>query len=342
MRSLLFGYLRIKIAPVGHGTAPHFLGTTFSMSVSHVWTFQRNTLLGTTETIGPISEHELVSLAHQGKVTRDTLVSSVTRTKGGWHHAAQIAGLLKAMEEGELSRQATKATQQQVRDSQRRAAEEAKQAARSRQQADEAARASAAAEISDCQDPALVNTIRERVQGILTSSERLEYIIVQQKPLVNISPDAVVCTSRRLIFYRPKLLGRFEFEDYQWFDLFNAHLKQNFLGSVFSAQHVSGRWLSMDYLPKLSAQTLYRIAQEREEAARITRVNMQLDAARAGAANVNVQTHVPPPAPSSPAPSSSSSDDLLKRLETLKAMADRGLITPDEFTKRKQEILSQL
>jgi hypothetical protein len=32
----------------------------------------------------------------------------------------------------------------------------------------------------------------------------------------------------------------------------------------------------------------------------------------------------------------------MKRLETLKVMLDKGLITPDDFERRKQEILSQI
>jgi hypothetical protein len=74
----------------------------------------------------------------------------------------------------------------------------------------------------------------------------------------------------------------------------------------------------------------------------LQRHQLQVDTLRAGAAQVNVQTHVPTmaaaPPPSQPAPQ----DDLLKRLETLKTMADRGLITADYFERRKGEILAQL
>ncbi len=302
---------------------------------SHHWTYQVDTILGTTETHGPVAEAELLQLASAGKIARKSHVCSATRTQGRWFAAENVPGLLQAIEQGERSRKAAK-------DAKRHAAEQAKQAQLEEQSRQRAAQERAAAEISDCQDASLVNTIRERVQGIITSHERVQYIVVQQKPLVNIAPDAVVCTNRRLIFYRPKLLGRFEFEDYQWFDLYNAHLRQNLLGAVFSAQHVSGRMVSMDYLPSTGAQALYRIAQEREEEARQARLKLQFDAARAGAAQVNVQTHIPTPTQVQNAPSTAAGDDLVKRLETLKSMLDKGLITAEEYSQRKLQILAQV
>jgi hypothetical protein len=244
--------------------------------------------------------------------------------------------LLKLLQDGENERKAAKAA----------AAEE-----RARQKRDVAAQQDAAAaqerarvaQISNCQDVSLVRTIEERVRPILTSQETIQFVAVQERPVVNIAPDAIIVTERRLIIYRPKLLGRFDFQDFLWFDLYNAHFKQNLLGAVFWAQHVSGQVISMDYIPRQAAQELYRIAQEREEQARIRRHNLQLETARAGAVNVNVQTNIPAPTPAAPAPAATSNpDDLLKRLETLKSMLNKGLISPDDFERRKQELLAQI
>lgn len=176
----------------------------------------------------------------------------------------------------------------------------------------------------------------------MTASEQITYIAVQQKPLVNITPDAVIATSRRLIFYRAKLLGRFEFQDFHWFDVGNAHLQQNLFGAVFTCRHTSGTILSMDYLPKEAAQALYRIAQETEERARVARHNLHLDTLRAGAANVNIGQPQAAPVTAQVVSSANSGDDIVKRLETLKSMLDKGLISTDDFERRKQEILSQV
>lgn len=298
----------------------------------HVWNYMRETMVGTTEDVGPISQAELLDLAKSGKLKRDTLVASPTQTQGRWHPVQQIPGLLKAVESGEQQRSADIQTAA--------AARQAQQDEQSRQRASAAANA---ARISDCGDVQLVQTIHERVRGILTSTETVELIVVQKKPIVNLSPDAVVATNRRLIFYRPKLMGRFEFADYQWFDLSNAHMQQNMLGSVFTAQHTSGNVLTMDYLPKDGAMRLYRLAQEREEQARIARHEMQMNATRAGAAQINIGST--PQVQSGAAfavPSAAGHDDLILRLQKLKALADAGLITQAEYEERKRQILEEV
>jgi phage FluMu protein Com len=60
--------------------------------------------------------------------------------------------------------------------------------------------------ISEQQDPAQVAEIFSKVSGILTKEERISYISIQNKPVVNVQPDAVVLTNRRFIVYRPNFL----------------------------------------------------------------------------------------------------------------------------------------
>ncbi|MEX2175469.1 MAG: PH domain-containing protein [Pirellulaceae bacterium] len=307
----------------------------------HVWYYVADTMLGSTEHIGPISETDFSDRLRLGKIKLDTLVTSPSRLKGAWYRVDQVPGLRAIFEQGDGERQAEKKREAEKRAAQQLIVSEARASERRASDAANAQYAQQVAQISDCADRGLVVSIRERVQGILTSTELVEYIAVQRKPIVNISPDAIVVTNRRLIFYRPKLLGRFEFQDYQWIDLHNAHLKQNLLGAVFWAQHTSGHIVSMDYLSKSSAQALYRIAQEREEQARIWRHRLQIETAKAGAAQVNVQTNVEAARMPSP-PAAVEQVDVVKRLETLKMMADKGLITSADFDARKQAILSEI
>lgn len=313
--------------------------------MSHEWFHRTAGMFGNVNEVGPIPETEILALAMQGKLKRDSLVRSPTRTNNNWFPLPQIAGLNKALEEGEKSRQAAKEAEAQKKAvaKQEAAGARAAQAAErtGQQQAARQEQAARAGQISHHPNAALVDSMCQKVQAILTTQEVIQYVAIQQKPLVNLAPDALIATNRRLIFFRSKMLGRFEFQDYQWFDLSNAHVQQNMLGAVFSARHVSGQVLTMDYLAKESAAALYRLAQEREEQARLARQQLHVDTLRAGAAQVNVQTNIPAAAPpSSPAPAAG--DDLMARLEKLKLMADKGLITPADFEKRKQEILAQL
>ncbi len=315
--------------------------------MAHEWYHRTAGILGGVKESGPLPESEMLAIAMQGKLKQDSLVMSPTRTNGGWHLVTQIAGLVKAMDDGDRARQAEKEAGAQRKAAARQEAAEVAQAQSQangqrleQQRAGQHERHARSAQISHHSNPAVVEALCQKIQSILTSQEVIQYVAVQQKPLINLSPDAMIATNRRLIFFRAKLLGRFEFQDYQWFDLGNAHVQQNLLGSVFTARHVSGQILSMDYLPKESAAAIYRLSQEREEQARIARHQMHVDTIRAGASQVNVNTNAPaaPAAPSAAPPA----DDLIARLEKLKMMADKGLITMADFEKRKQEILAQL
>jgi hypothetical protein len=190
----------------------------------HQWYYMSEDFLGNGQMVGPLSEADLLGLVREGKVTMQTQVMSPSRTKGGWYVVPQVPYLKRTVERLEDERRELKRQEAEERVRQRQLAVAARQAELSRL-------CNEVAQISECQNIDLVAGILDRVQSIMTGQERVEFIVVQEKPLVNISPDAIVATNRRLIFYRPKLLGRFEFQDYLWFDLYNAHFQKNLLGA---------------------------------------------------------------------------------------------------------------
>ena len=191
----------------------------------------------------------------------------------------------------------------------------------------------------DNQSPDVVQKVAEKISGILMSEENLTYIAVQNKPIINWSPDCIALTSRRFIFYRPKLLGRVDFEDYVWRDLHDAKLSENVIGSTISVRTSQGRVLALDYLPKSQARAVYRIAQEMEEISLEERRNRSLEEKRAGAGGVLVQTHIG----AAPTPSTIvDANDPLQTLQKLKTMCDAGLISTAEYEAKKNEILSRM
>jgi hypothetical protein len=66
--------------------------------------------------------------------------------------------------------------------------------------------------LSEEQDEAAVRKILPKVTELLTKEEVIEYVAVQKKLVVNISPDAIVLTNRRYIVVRPGLFGM-QFQD---------------------------------------------------------------------------------------------------------------------------------
>jgi predicted RNA-binding Zn-ribbon protein involved in translation (DUF1610 family) len=59
--------------------------------------------------------------------------------------------------------------------------------------------------MADGQSAAMITKLLDRVKQICTSTEDILYMAVQQKPAVNLSPDAIVLTSKRAIIFRQKL-----------------------------------------------------------------------------------------------------------------------------------------
>jgi hypothetical protein len=190
---------------------------------------------------------------------------------------------------------------------------------------------------SEEQDPFVIETILAKVQQILTTGENVLYVAVQRGPLVRMSPDCAVLTDRRFIIYRPKLLGRVQFEDHGWRDLHGVQLLEKLLGSTITLQTIAGETLMLDYLPKAQARRVYAFAQEMEERAREERRARELEEKRAAAGGVFVAgSHAG--SPTLPIDST----DPSQRLKALKAMWDAGLISASEYETKRAEIISKM
>jgi hypothetical protein len=181
------------------------------------------------------------------------------------------------------------------------------------------------------------DTCMTRVKEILTSDESVLFSIAQM-PIAGLKPDTVVLTNKRFILYHPGLLGC-KFEDFLWRDLTDVKLSEGFLGAKMTFE-ANGLKISVDKLPKSEARKAYSLAQEREqEATEIRRQRqMQEDSAKAG--HIVIGSSGSPGATSGN--STATTDDPLAKLTKLKNMLDAGLITQEEFDKKKAEILHTL
>jgi hypothetical protein len=192
--------------------------------------------------------------------------------------------------------------------------------------------------LNEEQDPKAIEKIVEKLNGLLMKEEEVEYIAVQKKPGINLSPDGVALTNKRIIFCRPKTLGlSMEFQDYIWKDVVDCHLKEEIFGAVFFVKTMKGA-NKIDYLPKIQARKLYTVAQEQEEIQKEVRRQRDLEDKRAAAGNITVSTAVP----SQPVQPIQQTEDPMATLTKLKTLLENGLITEEEFNTKKTEILSRL
>ena len=201
--------------------------------------------------------------------------------------------------------------------------------------------------LSEEQDEAAVRKILPKISELLTKDETIEYIAVQKKLVINISPDAVVLTNKRLIFVQPSLFGM-KFQDHPWREVKDVHMSEQMIGATLTCSTTTGKNIALDSIPKKQARRVYSFAQGVEEQAYDKRQQLELEKLRASAGGVVVHAPaaaaapvtvaVPPP----PLPVSSPADDPLAALAQLKKLLAAELITEEEFATKKAEILARL
>jgi hypothetical protein len=212
--------------------------------------------------------------------------------------------------------------------------------------------------LSDEQDPKAVEKVYLRLADLLTTGEEIAYIAVQKKPLVNLLPDCIALTNKRILFFTPANLGlSIKFIDFVWKDIIDVFTKEEIIGAIFSVKTTNGAEMGVDYLPKVQARKLYQYAQERKEAEREARRLRDLEEKRAESGAMQFEAPVAFAAPVQPAPQSEpvaaphvvheepvtiapKPDELTEKLKKLKTLFDNGLISQEEYNQKKLELLS--
>lgn len=173
------------------------------------------------------------------------------------------------------------------------------------------------------------------VAKILTPNEEILYIAMQNEMALSLKKDCVVATTNRLILYRPQILGRASFDDFQWQDVQNARIAQGSLSSAFSVEAADGRQASLGELDKEQAKRLYSVCQQMEQEWREKRRVRDMEEARARSGGIYMS-----PAPGDAA--ASRGEDPVAKLAKAKTMLDQGFISEAEYDALKAKILSSL
>ena len=215
--------------------------------------------------------------------------------------------------------------------------------------------------LSDEQDPKALEKVYTRLVDLLSQGEEIIYIAVQKKPLVNLLPDCIAITNKRVLFFTPANLGlSIKFVDFVWKDIVDVHTKEEIIGAIFSVRTTNGAEMGVDYLPKVQARKLYQYAQERKEAEREARRLRDLEEKRAESGSVHFDSpaqavaaavqavpqqpvEVQPVVQAAPTPVESpvaKPDELTEKLKKLKSLFENGLISQEEYNAKKLELLS--
>ena len=217
--------------------------------------------------------------------------------------------------------------------------------------------------LNDQQDPKAVEKVYSRLVDLLTTGEEIIYIATQKKPLVNILPDCVALTTKRVLFFTPANLGlSIKFVDFVWKDVVDVLIKEEIIGAIFSVRTTNGAEMGVDYLPKVQARKLYQYAQARKEDEREARRQRDLEEKRAESGSFNFDTKPVSPvhqseiqqpepvviaqpvsvAPLPPVYEEPKKDELTEKLKKLRTLFDNGLISQEEYNAKKLELLNDL
>ena len=225
--------------------------------------------------------------------------------------------------------------------------------------------------LNEEQDPKTVEKVYSRLVDLLSSGEEVIYIAVQKKPLVNLFPDCIAITNKRILFFTPANLGlSIKFVDFVWKDIVDVYTKEEIIGAIFSVKTTNGAEMAVDYLPKIQGRKLYQYAQERKEVEREARRLRDLEQKRAESGSIQFenpaaahtstaqqafaaqtpaaqqyQAPVTSPAPTpTPTPivqeAAPKPDELTEKLKKLKTLFDNGLISQEEYNAKKLDLLS--
>ncbi|MEJ2882762.1 PH domain-containing protein [Pedobacter sp. GR22-6] len=212
--------------------------------------------------------------------------------------------------------------------------------------------------LSDEQDPKAVEKVLGKLNDMLTANEELIYLAVQKKPAVNLLPDCIAVSNKRIFYCEPGNFGiTMNFKDISWKSIKEVSFKEEIFGSKFICVPLQGENIVTEYIPKVQARKLYQAAYEQLENFKEQLRKAELEDKRTAPSPVTVNANPPEPkeevpafsAPVSipapvniPAPVEEPEDETTLKLRKLKSLYDKHLITQEEYEAKKADILDSL
>lgn len=207
--------------------------------------------------------------------------------------------------------------------------------------------------LSDEQDPKAVEKVLGKLNDMLSTNEELIYLAVQKRPAVNLLPDCIAVSTKRIFYCVPANFGiTMNFKDISWKSIKEVSFKEELFGSKFICVPQHGENIITEYIPKVQARKLYQAAYEQLEAFKeaqgaADREEKRLHTSPAVEIPVTIvdttvanSTDAELPVPAAVVPHTEEpEDETTLRLRKLKTLYDKQLITQDEYEAKKADIL---
>ena len=112
----------------------------------------------------------------------------------------------------------------------------------------------------DGQEPKVLDKILGKILDMLTTGEEVSYVAIQKKPAVNLLPDSITVSNKRIFLCEFTKLGlATNFEIFSWQDIKDIAFKEEIFGSKVTVIPYTGENLTIDYIPKTQARKLYQL-----------------------------------------------------------------------------------
>ena len=207
--------------------------------------------------------------------------------------------------------------------------------------------------LSDEQDPKAVEKVLGKLNDMLSTNEELIYMAVQKKPAVNLLPDCIAVSNRRIFYCEPGNFGiTMNFKDISWKSIKEVSFKEEIFGSKFICVPLHGENIITEYIPKVQARKLYQAAYEQLESFKEQQRQTELEERRSATSPVTVNAVAAEPAEEpvalfTPPVATSAAieeveDETTLKLRKLKSLYDKHLITQEEYEAKKADILDSL
>ncbi|WP_231459056.1 MULTISPECIES: PH domain-containing protein [unclassified Pedobacter] len=209
--------------------------------------------------------------------------------------------------------------------------------------------------LSDEQDPKAVEKVIGKLNDLLTAGEEILYLAVQKKPAVNLLPDSIAVSNKRIFYCEPGNLGlTMNFKDISWKSVKEVSFKEEFFGSKFICVPQHGENIVTEFIPKVQARKLHQAANQQLEAYKELLHQQKLEENRAMATTAStapqafadiapVEKIIAEPEPIQIAEVvEEPEDETTLKLRKLKTLYDKHLITQEEYEAKKAAILDSL
>ncbi|MDB5019364.1 MAG: hypothetical protein JWQ28_491 [Pedobacter sp.] len=208
------------------------------------------------------------------------------------------------------------------------------------------------------QDPRAVEKVLGKLTDMLSSNEELIYLAVQKRPAVNLLPDCIAVSNKRLFYCQPANFGMtMNFKDLSWKSIKEVSFKEELFGSKFICVPLHGENIVTEYIPKAQARKLYQAAYEQLENFKELQEQQLSDERKSAATEpafhnaIEIQeaeivepieslaTPSPMQQPAIPLQVEEPEDETTLKLRRLKSLYDKQLITQEEYEAKKATIL---